>query len=592
MANVNVKKNIEKGGDIIVKLLSGNEAIARGAYEAGVKVACAYPGTPSTEILENIAVYDGINSEWSPNEKVAVEVAQGACFAGERALVAMKHVGVNVAADPLFSLAYTGVNGGFLVVSADDPGMHSSQNEQDNRYYAKFMKMPLLEPSDSQEAKDFVILGLELSEQFDLPVFLRITTRIAHSKSLVVLREPLNREKRIYAKNTKKYVVMPSNARKLRITLEERLQKLRIYLDTFPGNRAEGSGEDFAVITSGIAYQYAREALGERATYLKLGFTYPLPEKAIREFAALHDTLYVIEEGEPFLEEQIRAMGVNVVGKEFFPAIGELNSQMIKEKLLGEKSSSMITSHNLPARPPVLCPGCPHRGIFYVLNKVADYITTDIGCYTLGTLPPLNAGELCLCMGSSIGNAFGMSKVMPDRKIVATIGDSTFLHSGITALMDVVYNRGKIILVILDNSTTGMTGHQHNPSTGFTIKNEPTKKIDLEAMVRACGVEQVWQISAYDLKQVNETLRAAIACEETAVVIAKQPCVLINKRMARSYRIIHENCKYCRSCLDIGCPAIGNRDGEIFINEVLCNGCAVCTQLCMFSAIEEDRGYT
>lgn len=477
------------------------------------------------------------------------------------------------------------------MVSADDPGMHSSQNEQDNRYYAKFMKMPLLEPSDSQEAKDFVAIGLELSEKFDLPVLLRVTTRTAHSKSLVALQQPADIKKRSYVKNAGKYVVMPSNARKLRITLEERIQKLNTYLDTFSGNRIEGNGRDFAVITSGIAYQYAREALGERATYLKLGFTYPLPEKAIREFAALHDTLYVIEEGEPFLEEQIRAMGIEVIGKEIFPTIGELSTQLIREKLLDQKSPVAITNQDLPARPPVLCPGCPHRGVFYVLNKVADYIATDIGCYTLGTLPPLNAGELCLCMGASIGNAFGMSKVMPDKKIVATIGDSTFLHSGITGLMDVMYNRGKITLVILDNSTTGMTGHQHNPSTGFTIKNEPTKKVNLEAMVRACGVEQVWQVDAYDLKQVNEALGAAVACEETAVVITKRPCVLLNKSTGKHYRILHENCKYCQACLKIGCPAIENREGKVVINEVLCSGCAVCMQLCKFSAIKEGGEY-
>lgn len=523
---------------------------------------------------------------------MAVEVAQGACLAGGRALVAMKHVGVNVAADPLFSLAYTGINAGFLLISADDPGMHSSQNEQDNRYYAKFMKIPLLEPSDSQEAKDFVHAGLEISETFDIPVLLRLTTRISHSKSLVSLMEPQEHTLRGYQKNPEKYVLMPAHARKLRVRLEERLARLRVFAETFSGNYIEGDGKDFAVITSGITYQYAREALGDRATYLKLGFTYPLPEQLVRQFVRDHQTVYVIEEGEPFLEEQIKALGLSVVGKEIFPAIGEMSPSLIRERLLLETHRPETASQELPLRPPVLCPGCPHRGVYHAIKKFADIITTDIGCYTLGVLPPLQAGEVGLCMGASIGNALGMSKVLPAKKIVATIGDSTFLHSGVTGLMDVVYNKGNITLVILDNSITGMTGHQHNPSTGFTIKNEPTQKIDLETMVRACGVEQVFVVNAYNLAAVETALRAAVDHNGPAVVIVRQPCLLIEKKIRRRpLQIDKKSCKYCKMCLKIGCPAISDRAGEITIDQVLCNGCTVCSQICRFTAIKAGANH-
>lgn len=538
--------------------------------------------------MENIARYDDIYSEWAPNEKVAVEVAVGASFAGARSLAAMKHVGVNVAADPLFSLAYTGVNGGFILVSADDPGMHSSQNEQDNRYYAKFMKMVLLEPSDSQEAKDFVVAGMELSEQFDTPVLLRVTTRISHSKGLVTLGERQDIVVRQYEKNVPKYVVMPANARKLRVALEDRLSRLAEFAENFPGNRIEGNGEHFAVITSGIAYQYAKEALGDQATFLKLSFTYPLPQKLISSFIAKYDKVYIIEEGEPFLEEQIKAMGLNVIGKELFPRIGELSPGIIREKLLGEKSVSQHLAADVPVRPPVLCPGCPHRGVFYAINKVGSIITTDIGCYTLGVLPPLGSGETCICMGASIGIAMGMSKVMPDKKIVATIGDSTFLHSGVTGLMDVVYNRGVLTVVILDNSITGMTGHQHNPATGFTIKNEPTNKIDIEALVRACGINKIWTVNAYNLAEVEAALNEATTCGEPAVVITKRPCVLIEKNIRYDKHAINaDSCKYCKMCLKLGCPAIEHKTGKVIINETLCNGCGLCVQVCKFEAIEK-----
>lgn len=565
--------------------MSGNEAIARGAYEAGVKAASAYPGTPSTEILEYISRYNEIYSEWAPNEKVAVEMAQGSSLAGARSLVAMKHVGVNVAADPLFSFAYTGVNGGFLVVSADDPGMHSSQNEQDNRYYAKFMKIGLLEPSNSQEAKDYVKAGLELSEKFDIPFMLRSTTRISHSKSLVDVGERQEVPLRPYEKNIPKYVVVPANARKMRLSLEDRMKNLEEFANTFPHNRVEGEGTKFAVITSGISYEYAKEALGDEATFLKLSLTHPFPRKLVEEFLKEHETVYVVEEGEPYMEEAIRNMGYSVHGKDMLPTIGELSVGIIRHAFLGAEVSNKVLAPDAPMRPPVMCPGCPHRGVFYVLKRLKTIVTSDIGCYTLGGAAPLQAIDTSICMGASIGNALGMSKMLPDKKIVATIGDSTFIHSGITGLIDVVYNKGKITLVILDNSITGMTGQQDHPGTGYTIKGEPTYQVNLEQLVRACGVQKVWIVNSYDLKAVEEAMKEALNCDETTVVITKQPCVLIDKKKQDSYNIKEKNCKMCKVCLQIGCPAIELKDGKIQIDQTLCTGCAVCEQVCRFDAI-------
>ena len=569
--------------------MTGNEAIARGAYEAGVRVACAYPGTPSTEILENIAHYPEIESQWSTNEKVAVEVALGSCLAGARVITSMKHVGVNVAADPLFSMGYNGVNGGFLLVSADDPGMHSSQNEQDNRYYAKFMKIALLEPSDSQEAKDFVAAGLEISEQFDTPVMLRTTTRISHSKSLVDLKDRQEVAIKPYQKNVAKYFVVPANQRPKRPLIEKRIQRLAEFADTFPGNRIEGDGREFAVITSGTGYLYAKEALGERATYLKLGLTWPLPEKLIRDFVSAHKQVYVIEEGEPFLEEQIKARGMSVIGKELFPRIGELSAAIVREILLGIKLPLLnIDCTDVPGRPPVLCAGCPHRGVFSLVAKMADIVTSDIGCYSLGYMPPLNAGDTCIDMGASIPNALGFSKIMPDKKIVATLGDSTFLHSGITGLIDVVYNRGAVTVVILDNRITGMTGHQQNPATGFDIHGKPAPQVQIEDIVRACGVQKVWTIDAYDLKAGEAALREALAAREPAVIIARRPCILILPNKAwEPLEIDETSCKRCRSCLKIGCPAIELRDDKVYIDAKTCTGCGVCLQLCKFNAIRK-----
>lgn len=568
-------------------LLSGNEAIARGAYEGGVRAAAAYPGTPSTEILETLATYPEVYCEWAPNEKVAVEVAQGASFAGARVLCAMKHVGVNVAADPLFSLAYTGVNGGFVVVSADDPGMHSSQNEQDNRYYAKFMKIPLLEPADSQEAKDFVLAALAISEDFGVPVMVRSTTRISHAKSVVDIGDRQAPSSRAYEKNVTQRVVIPAHARQLRRQVDDRLAKLAQYGESFPGNRIEGCGTEFAVITSGIAYQYAREALGDKATYLKLSFTYPLPRKLIANFIATHEQVYVIEEGEPFLEEQIAAMGLKVIGKQLFPSRGELSAQVIREKMLGLAPEQFFAAADVPVRPPVLCPGCPHRGVYYVLNKIGAIVTGDIGCYSLAVMPPLTAMETCICMGASIGNALGLAKMLPEKKVVATIGDSTFIHSGITGLIDVVYNKGVLTVVILDNGITGMTGHQHHPGTGYTIKGEKTAALDLVAMVRACGIQHVAVVNAYDLGEVEAALRSATTCGQPAVVITRQPCVLIDKKGRKIPLSIQTDvCRRCRACLRLGCPALESTGDQVRIDASLCNGCGVCRQICPFAAIK------
>lgn len=570
-----------------MKLLSGNEAIARGAYEAGVRAACAYPGTPSTEILENLAKYDEVYCEWAPNEKVAVEVAQGACFAGARTIAAMKHVGLNVAADPMFSLAYIGVNGGFIIVSADDPGMHSSQNEQDNRSYAKLMKIGLLEPSDSQEAKNFVINGFDISEKFDLPIMLRTTTRISHSKGLVSLGERREIPLRSYQKDITKYVIIPAHARKMKTSLEERLRRLADFAETFPGNRIEGTGNEFAVITSGIAYQYAKEALGDKATYLKLSLTFPFPEKLVRTFVNSYRQVYVIEEGEPFLEEQIKSLGLTVVGKDILPRSGELSPAIIRHALLGESISIGSGLANLPARPPVLCPGCPHRSVFYAINRMQAIVTGDIGCYSLGVMPPLSSIETCVCMGASIGNALGLSKMLPDRKVIATVGDSTFIHSGITGLIDVVYNQGAVTVVILDNSITAMTGHQHNPATGFNIKNQPTNKLDLENIVRACGVKNIWQVNSYDLNEVTTALTEATSCGQPAVIIAKQPCIFLDQEKNYDAYEITAQCRKCKKCISLGCPAITVQNEKIVISAELCRSCGVCAQICKFGAIRK-----
>lgn len=581
------------------EILSGNEAIARGAFEAGVKVASAYPGTPSTEILENIIQYRDIDASWAPNEKVALEVGIGASFGGGRALVTMKHVGVNVAADPLFTLSYTGVNGGLVLVSADDPEMHSSQNEQDNRNYAKFAKVPMLEPADSQECKEFTKLAFAISEQFDTPVMLRTTTRTSHGKSIVTLEEPVaGLPVPKLTRNAAKFVMLPSNARVRHPFIEERTLKLQQYANTLTVNRMELRDRSIGVITSGIPYQYVREVLPE-ASVLKLGMVYPLPDKLIREFAGKVEKLYIVEELDPFIEEQVKAMGVEVIGKEIIPICGELTPGILRKAFkLPEPARSKVDT--LPGRPPNMCPGCPHRGIFYALNQLKAYVMGDIGCYTLGFLPPLSAMDTCVCMGAGIGNAIGITKVLsPEekKKVVAVIGDSTFLHSGITGLLDMVYNNVPATVIILDNRITAMTGRQENPASGFTLTGEEAYKVDLPQLVRSLGVKNVRVIDPLNLDETKQVLQEEMERPEPSVVITRRPCVLIKREGVyeggAGVEVDIELCAGCKACLKLGCPAIiwqaDGKKGKAFIDPQLCTGCNVCEQVCKLNAIEAKK---
>lgn len=573
------------------KIMLGNEAVARGAYEAGVTVAAAYPGTPSTEITENISKYDEIYSEWSPNEKVALEVAIGASYGGARSICSMKHVGLNVAADPLFTCSYTGVNGGLVIMVADDPGMHSSQNEQDSRFYARASKVPMLEPSDSQECKDFVKKAFEISENFDAPVIVRLSTRIAHSQSVVELGEKEDYKLKDYNKNFGKYVMMPAMARLRHVEVEKRMAALREFSNESPLNRIEWGNRDIGVITSGIAYQYAREAFGD-VSFLKIGMVYPLPEKLIEEFAAGVKELYVVEELEPFFENQIKKMGIKVKGKEYLSVMGELSSSIIKDKMLGIKAEiSKKIDENVPVRPPVMCPGCPHRGMFYVLKKLKLHVSGDIGCYTLGALPPTEAMDTCVCMGASIGVAHGMEKARGAefrKKTVAILGDSTFIHSGITGLIDVVYNKGCSTVIILDNSITGMTGHQHNPTTGYTIKGEPTKQVDLVKLANAIGIERVRVADPFDIKEFEKVVKEEVEADEPSVIISQRPCALLKQvKFEGPLTINKDKCTKCKRCLTVGCPAIVDKGDHIEVNEALCVGCRLCTKVCNFQAFEK-----
>ena len=579
-------------------ILSGNEAIARGAFEAGVKVAAAYPGTPSTEILENIVDYKDIYAEWAPNEKVALEVGIGASIAGERALVVMKHVGVNVAADPLFTLSYTGVRGGVVIVTADDPAMHSSQNEQDNRHYAKFAKVPMLEPSDSQEAKDFVLKAFEISEAYDTPVFIRTTTRVSHSKSIVETGDPISRaHPDQLEKNPQKFVMLPNHARARHPIIEDRLKKLQDFSESFEGNRVEMGDPKIGFIADSVAYQYAREAYPD-ASFLKISMVHPLPVEKIRAFAEQVDTLYVFEELDPFIEDQVRALGIAVTGKAVFPICGEFDPRTAIEGVTGKKIELPhgAVTEDLPPRPPNMCPGCPHRGVFYTLKKLKLFVTGDIGCYTLAALPPLMTMDSCVCMGASVGNAHGVDKAMGDKvsgKVVAVIGDSTFMHSGITGLLDIVYNRGNSTVIILDNRTTAMTGRQENPGTGYTLMGEQTKSVDLEALVKAIGVDHVQKVDPYQLDTLKEVLKTETARKAPSVIITEAPCVL-HKRQGRKpdnpLTVDQDACVGCRSCTQIGCPAISflpdkGKKGKSVINNTLCTGCDVCAQICKAKAI-------
>lgn len=573
------------------KLMLGNEAVARGAYEAGVTVATAYPGTPSTEITESIAQYDEIHAQWSPNEKVALEVAIGSSIAGARSICSMKHVGLNVAADPLFTVSYTGVNGGLVIAVADDPGMHSSQNEQDSRFYARASKVPMLEPSDSQECKEFVKAAFDISERYDCPVIVRLSTRISHSQSIVELDDRVEHELKDYKKDFPKYVMMPAMARKRHVVVEKRMADLREFANTTSLNRIEWGSKDIGVITSGIAYQYAREAFGD-VSYLKLGMVYPIPEKLISEFAKEVKTLYIVEELEPFFENQIKKMGINVIGKDLLPVVGELGANLIKDKLLNEKAGSYVSiNEEIPVRPPVMCPGCPHRGTFYVLRKLKLTVNGDIGCYTLGALPPTEAMDTCVCMGASVGMAHGMDMARGKefaKKTVAVIGDSTFIHSGITGIIDIVYNKGISTVIVLDNSITGMTGHQHNPTTGYTLKGEPTKQVDLLKLAKAVGIERVRVADPFDIEEFEKVVKEETQAEEPSLVVSQRPCALLKHvKFEGPLKINTEKCKKCKMCMKIGCPAIVDKGDYIEVNEALCVGCKLCTKVCKFNAFEK-----
>ena len=568
------------------KLLLGDFAVARGAWEAGVRVASAYPGTPSTEITEELARYDDVYSEWSPNEKVALEVGIGASIRGARAIVSMKHVGLNVACDPLFTASYTGVNGGLVIAVADDPSVFSSQNEQDTRLTAVSAQVPVLEPSDSAEARDFTKYAFDLSERYDTPVILRLTTRVAHSQSLVELGERQPAVLKTYERDIKKYVMMPANARVKHTVVEERMARLAADADGMEINRIEEGSRDLGIICSGGVYQYVKEALPE-ASVLKLGMVWPLPMGLIRKFAAGVKRCIVAEELAPHIETQVRAAGIAVEGKSVFPRCGEFTARLIRECVLGAAPAQAPA--DVPARPPVLCAGCPHRGIFYVLTKLKLNVLGDIGCYTLGAVPPLGSMDAVVCMGASIGMAIGFDKADPEahKHSVAVIGDSTFIHSGITGLVDAVYNKAKVTVIILDNRTTGMTGHQNHPATGRTIKNEPTYELDLAEMCRAAGVRSVRTVDPYDLAAAEAAVKAALAEEEVSVVIAKRPCVLLAKRLYTGFRV-NDKCKKCKACLKLGCPAIVNGKNGIEIDVSLCTECGLCKGVCKFGAIEGE----
>ncbi len=570
-------------------IMLGNEAIARGAYEAGVKVSSAYPGTPSTEISEYLVQYrDDVYEEWAPNEKVATEVAVGASLAGVRSMACMKHVGLNVAADPLYSVSYMGVNGGLVIVVADDPGLYSSQNEQDTRMVARAAQIPVIEPSDSAEAKDFFKVAFELSEKFDRPFIFRTTTRLAHSQGLVELQERVEPEDRPYEKNIQKNVMMPGNAKIRHIEIEKRNNELAEAANTLPINRVEMNDTKIGVITSGIPYQYVKEAL-PNASVLKLGMVNPLPRKLIEDFAAKVETLYIVEELDPVIEEQVKSWGIKAVGKEILTVQGEYSANMLRETILKEKLDIKEPAA-APGRPPILCPGCPHRSVFYVLNKLKMHAAGDIGCYTLGAVAPLSVIDTTMCMGSSISTLHGMEKAKGKDYIknwVAVIGDSTFMHTGVNSLMNMVYNKATGTVMILDNSTTGMTGHQDHAATGKTLQGDPTYAISIPGICRAMGIKNVYEINAFDLPLLEKTIKEETAKDEISVIITKTPCVLLDKRKKPLYRALPDKCKKCGACMKPGCPAMTkNPDGTIHIDDTMCTGCGLCKDLCKFDAIE------
>ena len=570
-------------------IMLGNEAIARGAYEAGVKVSAAYPGTPSTEISENLVKYkDSLYCEWSPNEKVATEVAIGASVSGVRAMSCMKHVGFNVAADPTYTVSYMGVNGGLVIVVADDPGLYSSQHEQDTRMVARAAQLPVIEPSDSAEAKEFIKIAFDLSEQFDRPFVYRTTTRLAHSQGLVELSERKEIEDKPYEKNIRKNVMMPGNAKLRHVEIEKRNQELAEAANTLPINRVEMNDTKIGVITSGIPYQYVKEALPE-ASVLKLGLVNPLPRKLIEDFASKVDTLYVIEELDPVIETQVKSWGIKAIGKEIFTVQGEYSANMIRQAILKEELD-ISKPAEAPGRPPILCPGCPHRGVYYVLNKLKIHAAGDIGCYTLGAVAPLSVVDTTICMGASISSLHGMEKAKGKEYIknwVAVIGDSTFLHTGVNSLMNMMYNKATGTVIILDNSTTGMTGHQDHAATGKTLQGDPTYAIDIPALCRAIGVKNVVEVNARDIQAVEKVVKEEIAKDEVSVIITKTPCVLLDKSKKPLYQTHTDKCKKCGMCMKPGCPAMTkNADGTISIDDTMCTGCGLCASLCKFDAIE------
>ena len=574
------------------KLLIGNEAVARGLYEGGLRVASSYPGTPSTEITECIAKYDDVYSEWAPNEKVAMEVAVGSSIAGARSFCAMKHVGLNVAADPLFTASYTGVNAGMVIAVADDPGMHSSQNEQDSRHYAKAAKILMLEPSDSEECLEYAKAAYELSEKFDTPVILRLTTRVAHSRSIVNIGERNDIGVKDYVKNPGKYVMMPAMAKKRHIVVEDRMVAEREWAETASINTVEYNDKKIGVISSGICYQYAKEALGDRVSYLKLGCVNPLPIELIKNFAANCDKVYVLEELDPFIEEHCKQIGIDVIGKDAFTLQGEYSQNLIAKVIFGETKTTMKADIDIPARPPVLCAGCPHRGLYYALKKLKLTVSGDIGCYTLGALPPIGMMDTCVCMGASVSALHGRNKADENncKNSVAVIGDSTFIHSGITGLIDIAYNQSNSTVIILDNSITGMTGHQDNPTTGKTIKGDPTTAVSLELLAKAVGIDRVRVVDPYNLKECEDVIREEVAADEPSVVISRRPCALLKYvKHNPPLKINKDKCVGCKMCMKIGCPAISMRDGKSEIDFTQCVGCNVCSQLCKFDAIEEGK---
>ena len=574
------------------ELMIGNAAVARGLYEAGCEVVSSYPGTPSTEITEFAANYDDIYCEWAPNEKVALETAYGASLGGVRSACAMKHVGLNVAADPLFTLSYTGVNGGLVVCVADDPGMHSSQNEQDSRHYAVGAKIPMLEPSDSAECKEFAKLAFEISETYDVPCMLRVCTRIAHAQSVVEHEERINRERKPYEKNPAKNLMSPANAIAKHPLVEERLKKLTEYAETSPVNRTEFGGTEIGIITSGACYQYCKEVFGDKVSILKLGMVHPLPVKKILEFAEKVDKLYVVEELDGVIESHCRNIGVDVIGKELFTPLGEYSQKSIAAVFGLPENETVTADTALPVRPPVMCSGCPHRGMFYVLSKNKLTVLGDIGCYTLGSAPPLNAMDANLCMGASVSGLHGFNKATngdSEKKTVCVIGDSTFMHSGMTGLCNIAYNDSNSTVIILDNSITGMTGHQHNPTTGYNIKGDPATKVDLEALCHALGINRVTVVDPYDLEACEKAVMEELNAAEPSVIISRRPCVLLKSVKAKPpVKVDNDKCRSCKRCMKFGCPAVHiNENGKAEIDNTLCVGCGVCKQMCPFDAIQD-----